>query len=59
MAYAGSNTGPASRGAKSEPGGKSGGGQYASKAGSAGSKSEPSGGLKTGSMTTKGNARKV
>jgi hypothetical protein len=59
MAYAASNTGPPQRGAGSEPSGKN-PGNYPSMAGSAGARSEPGGGgdRRSGSMTTKGNARK-
>jgi len=58
MAYAGSNTGPSSRGAKSEPGGST-SKQFSSGAGSLGAKSEPAGNLKSSGISTKGNAKKV
>jgi hypothetical protein len=58
VAYASSNMG-GNKGSKGEPSGKSGGGNYASKAGSAGVKGEPGSKLGGGGMTTKGNAKKL
>ena len=58
MTYASSNMG-GGKAAKSEPSGQGGGGNYASKAGSAGAKSEPGSSMKGGGVTTKGNAKKL